>query len=108
MAMAHFESPLVITRWDSWRFWESLSAGCLTLHLDFEKYGFQLPEMPEAWKHYIPIDLADPVGSVDRMMEVESRWEEIANTGRLWAIANYGPEAVAHRLLQLDSVEFKH
>jgi hypothetical protein len=94
-----FLQPLVIVRWDSWRFWESLAAGCLTLHLDFEKYGFLLPEMPVPWKHYIPIDMADPVGSVEKLMECKPRWEEIACTGRDWAIAHYGPEAVARRLL---------
>jgi hypothetical protein len=92
---------LVVVRWDSWRFWESLAAGCLTFHLDFEKYGFLLPEMPMPWKHYIPIDMADPVGSVERFMDSRSRWSEIAHGGREWALKHYSPTACARRLLRL-------
>ena len=96
-----YESPLVIIRWDSWRFWESLSAGCLTFHLDFEKYGLALPETPVPWKHYIPIDMADPRGSVERFMDSRPRWAEIANGGREWAIEHYSPIACARRLLEI-------
>jgi len=99
---AHFTRPLVVTRWDSWRFWESLAAGCLTFHLDFEKYGFLLPEMPVAWKHYIPIDMADPRGTVERFVNCESQWEEIATSGREWALEHYSPKAVAQRLLRIS------
>jgi hypothetical protein len=99
---AKFAHPLVVTRWDSWRFWESLAAGCLTFHLDFEKYGFLLPEMPVAWKHYIPIDMADPLGTVERFMDSESCWEEIASDGREWALQHYSPKAVAQRLLKVS------
>jgi hypothetical protein len=101
-----FLRPLVVARWDSWRFWESLAAGCITFHLDFEKYGFLLPVMPEPWRHYIPIDMADPMGTVQRFLDFEDRWEEISWSGREWAIENYGPEAVASRLLQTAAQEF--
>jgi hypothetical protein len=100
-----YKKPLAVLRWDSWRFWESLAAGCLTIHLDFEKYGFLLPEMPSPWKHYIPIDMADPIGSVDRLMDSRSQWAEIAHGGREWAIKNYSPVACALRLLKIaDSI----
>jgi hypothetical protein len=89
----------VIIRWDSWRWWESLAAGCLTFHLDFERYGFHLPVMPRAWEHYVPIDLADPKGTVDRLMAERPRWAAIAASGRTWARTHYGPEAVARRFL---------
>jgi hypothetical protein len=92
--------PTVILRWDSWRFWESLASGCLTFHLDFEKYGFDLPVLPRAWEHYVPIDLADPVGTVEALMAQRSRWAEIAAHGRDWARTQYSPEAVARRLLE--------
>ena len=94
-------------RWDSWRFWESLSAGCLTLHLDFNKYGFLLPEMPIQWQHYIPIDMEDPVASVDRFMASRLRWAEIAESGRQWAIEHYCPAACARRFLEIAAKEFR-
>ena len=104
---SEYKSPLVILRWDSWRFWESLAAGCLTFHLDFEKYGFLLPEMPTPWKHYIPIDMADPVGSVERFMDSRASWAEIAYLGREWALEHYSPAACARRLLQIALQEDK-
>ncbi len=94
-----FHQPVTIVRWDSWRWWESLAAGCLTFHLDFEKYGFVLPVMPVAWKHYIPIDLADPKATVERLMDERPRWPEIAAQGRFWARTHYSPEATARRFI---------
>lgn len=50
LAAAHsfkaLKAPAVVMRWDSFRLWESLAAGCLTVHLDFDKYGFALPVKP--------------------------------------------------------------
>ena len=94
-----FGAETVITRWDSWRFWESLVAGCVTIHLDFEKYGFKLPVMPENWKHYIGLDLANLNRDIERIMDEQDRMEEIAHNGRLWAIEHYSPVAVARRFL---------
>ncbi len=95
-----FHQDPVILRWDSWRWWESLASGCLTLQLDLEKYGFLLPVMPERWKHYVPIDLSDPAGTVSQMMERESEWEAMASQGRQWAIDNYGPKPTAERFIR--------
>ena len=86
-----------VTQFDSWRFWESLLAGCGTLHLDFEKYGIALPVMPVNGTHYFGIDLDQP----KRNLPLTQSAEEIAavgERGRQWALANYAPEAVAKRL----------
>ncbi|MBF0309788.1 MAG: glycosyltransferase family 1 protein [Magnetococcales bacterium] len=100
-----FEKEPVVLRWDSFRFWESLAAGCLTFHLDMEKYGFHLPDRPEGWRHYIPIDLEDPVGCLNRLLEEKPRWAEIRENGREWALARYGVDGVAERFLHLLSGE---
>jgi hypothetical protein len=89
-----------IIQWDSWRFWESLAAGCATFHVDFEKYGLLLPVMPQNWLHYIGVDLDDVQATVDRLAEEPEILEEIGISGRAWAISNYGPEAVATRFLE--------
>lgn len=91
----------VITRWDSWRFWESLAMGCLTFHLDFDKYGFRLPVIPENWKHYIGLDLANIREDVERVMDERERLPEIAEAGRKWALDNYSPAATARRFLSI-------
>ncbi|MDX2144529.1 MAG: hypothetical protein SFV19_14320 [Rhodospirillaceae bacterium] len=94
------DAPAFIMRWDSWRFWESLVCGCLTVHLDFDKYGFDLPVMPKPWVHYVPIDLDDLKGSVAALMDREKIWGEIAEAGRAWAIEHYAPRPTALRVLR--------
>lgn len=95
----HMENAAVL-RWDSWRFWEALAAGSVAIHLDFEKYGFNLPVMPEPWVHYAPIDLADIKGSAETIWNRREEWPLIAEQGRAWAIAHYAPIPTANRVLQ--------
>jgi len=96
---ARLDAPAVILRWDSFRLWESFAAGCLTVHLDFEKYGFALPVKPTPWVHYVPIDLDDIAGSADAMLEREKDWPAIAAQGRAWAMEHYAPKPTATRVL---------
>ena len=88
-----------IYQWDSWRFWESMAAGCVTFHVDFEKYGFVLPAMPENWRHYIGIDLDNIEESIEKIAERPEILAEISAEGRIWAIENYGPIPTAKRFL---------
>lgn len=89
-----------IAQWDSWRFWESLAAGCVTFHVDFQKYGFLLPIPPDNWEHYIGIDLDNIQASLDRIREQPELLERISIQGRTWAIQNYSPKAVSERFLK--------
>ncbi len=95
----HLDAPAIVIRWDSWRLWESFVGGCLTVHLDFAKYGFVLPVMPEPWVHYVPIDLDDIAGSVTQLLDRQAEWEGIAEAGRAWAIEHYAPKATTMRVL---------
>ncbi len=89
-----------IGQWDSWRLWESMAAGCVTFHVDFEKYGFELPVMPENWRHYVGIDLDNIAESIARITEQPELLERIAAKGRAWAIENYAPKPTAIRFLE--------
>lgn len=89
-----------IGQWDSWRLWESLAAGCVTFHVDFEKYGFELPVLPRNWEHYIGVDLDNIQATIDRISEEPEILEKIASSGKAWAIENYSPKAVASRFLR--------
>ena len=89
-----------IYQWDSWRFWESLAAGCVTFHVDFDKYGCTLPVMPENWRHYIGIDLDNISKSIARIADRPELLERISTEGRTWAIENYGPLPTAKRFLE--------
>jgi hypothetical protein len=90
--------PIVV--WDSWRFWESLAAGCVTFHVDFEKYGPFIPVMPENWRHYIGIDLENMQETVGRISDDPGILEKISNEGRIWALENYSPVPTALRFLE--------
>ncbi len=94
----HIDTAAVL-RWDSWRFWEALSCGCVPIHLNFETSGFNLPVMPEAWTHYMPIELSDLSASADAIWERRAEWPEISKAGRAWAIEHYAPKPTARRIL---------
>ncbi|MEA5573571.1 glycosyltransferase family 1 protein [Calothrix sp. UHCC 0171] len=99
-AKSRLKSDIII-QWDSWRFWESLAAGCATFHVDFQKYGCQLPVMPQNWVHYIGFDLDNIQATLDRLIEEPEILEKVASSGREWAINNFGTESTAKRFLQV-------
>lgn len=90
-----------IFRWDSWRFWESLAAGCVTIHLDFEQCGFLLPIKPINWQHYVGIDLTNPRATAERILDEPDLMAKIAYNGRQWTLENYSPLPVACRFLDI-------
>ena len=90
----------IIAQWDSWRLWESLAAGCATFHVDFKKYGFLLPVMPENWKHYVGIDLDNIQEAVNRIADEPEILEKISTEGRLWALEHYSPVPTSRRFLE--------
>ena len=96
-----FLAEPVVLRWDSWRFWEALVTGCAAIHLDLERYGLMLPVMPEPWRHYVPVDLADPRATGERILAERHRLPEIGAAGRDWALAHYAPKPVAERLIRI-------
>ena len=101
----YFKREAIIFRWDSWRFWESLAMGCLAIHLDFEKYGFELPVMPRNWVHYAGIDLDNLEQSVAKLQENWNLLPDIADEGRKWALEHYAPLPTAKRFLEKMGVQ---
>lgn len=89
-----------IIQWDSWRLWESFASGCVTFHVDFEKYGCQLPVMPENWRHYIGIDLDNIDKAISRIQDEPEILEKVSIQGKLWALEHYSPVATAIRFLK--------
>jgi hypothetical protein len=93
----------VVLRWDSWRFWEAAIFGCVPIHLDFEKYGFELPVMPQPWVHYIPIDLTTvnllPERIESLLREKPDALVEMGMNARNWALTHYNPTECARRLI---------
>jgi hypothetical protein len=100
--------PARSVQWDSFRFWEALAAGCVAFNIDLERYGVELPVMPEKWKHYIGINLENVKADIDRLRAEPECLERIATAGREWAMENYSPKKVAERLLlSLEHVELE-
>ncbi|WP_413165276.1 hypothetical protein ACL6C3_03180 [Capilliphycus salinus ALCB114379] len=91
----------IIVQWDSWRFWESLGAGCATFHVDFDGNNFVLPVMPINWKHYIGIDLKNVKETIQRLIEDTQILAEVSTAGRRWAIEHYSPVPTATRFLKV-------
>ena len=88
-----------VVQYDSFRLWEALAAGAVVFHVDFGRYGVQLPVMPENWKHYIGIDLDRPDRAVTRLRQSVELLAAVSESGRAWAAAHYSPRATAERFL---------
>ena len=96
--------PERIIQWDSWRFWETLALRSVPIHIDIEKYGGELPVMPQNWVHYIGIDLENIKRDTERILEDKKAVYNIAFEGNKWAMENYSAKASARRLINmLDS-----
>ena len=91
-------------QWDSFRFWESLAAGCAAFNIDLDHYGVEIPVMPENWKHYIGVDLARPQKVIERLREEPEILGKVAASGREWAMQHYSPRRMAERLLDWSGV----
>lgn len=110
LARSLFESLSVVdprprrsVQWDSFRFWEALSAGCVAFNIDLEHYGVSLPEMPSNWVHYVGVNLENVAACLARLTEEPGALKAIAKAGRAWALSNYSPEATAKRFLDTVS-----
>jgi hypothetical protein len=90
-----------IAQFDSWRFWESLAAGCLTFHADLDKYGCAFPVQPENGRDYLGIDLSRPRAEAERVRALAPSFAAIAAEGRRWALDHYSPAATARGFLEL-------
>jgi hypothetical protein len=99
-----FIGPVEVLRWDGWRFYEACAFGCAPFQLDFGKYGFSLPNPPEAWKEYIPIDLETvnllPVTLTNRISAQPDLLQTIGSAARQWLLANASPRALAEFTLK--------
>jgi hypothetical protein len=91
-----------IFQFDSWRFWESMVAGCATVHVDLSHYGAVLPVMPANGLHYLGVDFNDVDGFRRKLRGQGRRWlDDIGAAGREWALAHYAPRPVAERFLDV-------
>ncbi len=91
-----------IYQWDSWRFWETFACGTVNVNFDLSFYGIELPVQPINNTHYIGLNFHKPKSYNEQLLNVEKdKLKHIAESGREWAINNYGPEAIAKRFLLL-------
>lgn len=90
---------------DSFRFWESLAAGCLTFQCDLAYYGCVYPVMPENRRHYIGVRFDEIGKTVDFLHANRNNLGEIADEGRRWALEHYSPRAMATRFLETLDVD---
>ncbi len=93
--------PSYVEWWDSWRFWEALGAGCVAFHVDFDKYGLDLPVKPENWTHYIGVDLDDIPAAIDRLVSEPTLLSQISQGGRQWVRDHYAPLPTTLRFLDI-------
>ena len=88
-------------QWDSFRFWETLAAGCAAFNIDIEHYGVELPVMPKNWQHYFGVDFNRADQFIERLREEPESIERVGLNGREWALTHYSPKAMAQRFLAM-------
>ncbi len=89
-----------IYQYDNFRFWESLLAGTVSLHMNFDDWGFRFPINPIDKKHYLGIRGLDFYNSGQDLLNLSfSEIKNISEESRNWTLQNYSPKAVANRLL---------
>lgn len=99
--LAHFDPrPQRIVSCDSFRFWETLGAETVAFNVDLERYGVQLPAMPENQRHYLGVDFNHLDDTIDLLHSDPGCLQRIAKAGRAWALEHYSPKAVAARFLR--------
>lgn len=100
-------TALFVFQYDSFRLWESLGALTCPILLDFDFWGFVLPQMPREGTHYLGIKHLNLDGFEPKLRQLtENDIRDIGLAGRDWALEHYAPAAVAQRLLNLmDNVK---
>lgn len=84
-----------VLRWDSFRYWEGALFGCIPIQLDYNIYGFSLPNTPIAWEHYIPLNLGNLNSTFERLSYLQKDPEALrllSLSARQWAINNCHPK----------------
>jgi hypothetical protein len=92
--------PRRAMQWDSFRFWETLAAGCAAFNIDLEYYGVLLPVMPVNGRDYLGVRFDAVQDTITRLTGDPGLLQRVAEQGRQWAIANYSPRAMAARFLE--------
>jgi len=95
-----FSHLVFIFQHDSFRFWESLYGGAITIHIDLSYWNFLMPEMPIAGKHYLGIQKLKDNQLEEVIAEMTpQQLKDISESGRKWVLKFYSPKAQAERIL---------
>jgi hypothetical protein len=108
-AMGWFDPrPRRAIGWDSFRFWEALSAGCASFNIDLNFYGVDLPAMPTSGVDYLGVKFSKTGDLIKQLSDDPSILKRVAAAGKRWAHLHYSPKAVAQRFLNMFASGFHH
>ena len=85
-----------VFQWDSFRMWELFYANTCPIFLNFEKFNFKLPFIPQDKIHYLALDnfsWSDFNNKLKKFREVDL--QQIGINGKKWVLDNYSPEKMA-------------
>lgn len=99
---ADISKLVFINQYDSWRWWEALYSNTCPIHMNFNDWGWLLPEMPENKVHYWGVNKLNFEESATQLMQLHrDDILQIGLNGRIWAKKHYSPVATTNRLLSL-------
>jgi hypothetical protein len=89
-----------VFQWDSFRMWELFNSNTCPIFLNFKKFNFILPELPNDSEHYLGLD-SFSWSEFNSKLKKYPRIDvsDIGLNGKDWVLRNYSPEVIANRLI---------
>lgn len=100
------EKYLALFQWDSYRLWEAFLAGSLVFHVDFDKYGIDIPTMPKNGVHYLGLDFDNVTDVIQRICDDDPTLGKIAQAGKSWVVEHYTGRGLARQFLNRINIPY--
>ena len=98
----YFKSPVVF-RWDSYRTGEAMASGCVSVHLDYDEFGFKLQySNPKNWIDYIGISSTHISQDIKKLKQLSiDDLHAIGERGRKWFLNRFSPSNLSGLLMDI-------
>ena len=89
-----------VFQWDSFRMWELFYSNTCPIFLNFEKFNFDMPVLPNSGEHYLSIDDFSWINFNKKLKDFSKKdIAEIGKNGKNWVFDNYSPKIMANKLI---------
>lgn len=102
MAKYNRQKYSFVFQWDSFRMWELFYSSSCPILLNFQKFNFELPVLPNSGEHYISIDDFSWRKFNDKLKQISTKEiQQIGLNGKKWVLDSYSPISISKYLISL-------